>query len=155
MPAICQIQAHCYESQYLEQPAAFSSKISKTAETCWLAYIDDQPIAYLICLPVSTSTFPALNASDFELCDRPSLLYLHDLAVDPKYRTVGAGQQLIKQVVDYGKQEQYQQIGLIAVQDAASYWQKQGFNISCAKSFGLENKLISFGADAVFMRKQI
>lgn len=155
MVGICEIQASCYEAQYLEQSAAFFSKISKTSATCWVACLNKQVIAYLICLPVNTATFPVLNASDFELCQHPSLLYLHDLAVHPQYRALGAGLQLINHALNYAKQHQYQQLGLISVQDAESYWQKHGFKSSCATLHQLEDKLTSFGADAVFMLKPL
>ncbi len=153
--SIYHIQASCYESPYLEQVESFFSKIAKTANSCWIAHLNGQTVAYLICLPVNAHTFPALNATIFELCHSPTLLYLHDLAVHPDSRSFGAGQQLIKQAISYAKQQQLQNIGLIAVQGSTAYWQKQGFEISCATSHGIAQKLKSFGSDAVFMLHQL
>lgn len=161
--SICQIQASCYEAAYLEQAISFFSKIDQAAHSCWVArlngqvdgQVDRQIIAYLIALPVNAHTFPALNAPQFERCASPTFLYLHDLAVHPDHRNYGAGSQLIAQAMQYAKVQQIAGIALIAVQRSTDYWQKQGFEISCAITHGLESKLNSFGADAVFMLNQL
>lgn len=149
------IQASCYEIQYLEHANSFASKINKAAQSCWIAEMNGHVIAYLICLPVNAHTFPALNASKFEQCDTPTLLYLHDLAVHADYRDVGAGQQLIKHALDFAKQQHFDHIGLVAVQGSTKYWQKQGFEVRSAMLYGLNKKVASFGTDAVFMQQQL
>lgn len=149
------IQTSCYEARYLEHADSFASKINKTAQSCWIAEINGHAIAYLICLPVSAYNFPALNAAEFEQSDSPTLFYLHDLAVHTDYRDVGAGRQLIKQALDFAKQQHFDQIGLIAVQGSINYWQKQGFEVRCPTLLGLSKKLASFGTEAVFMQQQL
>ena len=149
------IQATCYQTQYLEHINSFASKINKTAQSCWIAEINGYAIAYLICLPVNAYTFPALNAAEFEQSDSPTLLYLHDLAVHADYREVGAGRQLIKHALDFAKQQHFNQIGLIAVQGSINYWQKQGFDVRCPTLLGLSEKVASFGTEAVFMQQQL
>ena len=149
------IQASCYETRYLEHADSFASKLNKTAQSCFIAELNEQAIAYLISLPVDTHTFPALNAAEFEYCDTPTLLYLHDLAVHANYRDVGAGHQLIKHVLAFTKQQHLDHIGLIAVQGSTHYWQKQGFKVCCPTPLGLSEKVASFGADAVFMQQQL
>ncbi len=149
------IQASCYQTQYLEHINSFASKINKTAQSCWIAEINGHAIAYLICLPVSAYNFPTLNATEFEPSDSPALFYLHDLAVHADYRDAGAGRQLIQHALDFAKQQHFDQIGLIAVQGSTNYWQKRGFEVRCPTPLGLSEKVASFGTEAVFMQQQL
>lgn len=153
LPLISSIQAACYAAEFIENDIAFASKLQQTAPTCWLACVDQQVVAYLICLPVSPANFPQLNATEFCLTPDATMLYLHDLAVHPDYRTSGAGRQLVQHAKVQARQMGFNTLSLIAVQDSSSYWQKHGFEVIDPASLNLQHKVASFGQDACLMQQ--
>lgn len=155
LAGILAIQAQCYQPDFLEDAAAFRSKINASASTCWLAIMDEQVVAYLVSVPVDQDTFPALNAARFELSKTPTMLYWHDMAVHPAYRRYGVAQQLANHALQQSRLMQFKQVGLIAVQSSSGYWLKHGFVTADATLYGLEQKVSSFGEDAVFMQQTL
>lgn len=153
LSSISVIQASCYSPEFLENEAAFASKLQQAAHTCWLACVDQQVVAYLISLPVSPDTFPQLNATEFYLAPDATMLYLHDLAIHPDYRASGAGRQLIQRVQIQARQLGFTTLSLIAVQDSSIYWQKHGFEIIDPAILNLQHKVASFGQSACLMQQ--
>ena len=117
--------------------------------------MDEQLVAYLVSVPVDQNTFPALNAAQFELSHAPIMLYWHDMAVHPAYRRYGVAQQLASHALQQSRLMQFKQVGLIAVQSSSGYWLKHGFATADATLYGLEQKVSSFGEDAVFMQQTL
>lgn len=152
LPCIATIQACCYEPEFVENDTAFSSKLQQATSTCWLACVNQQVVAYLISLPVSPATFPVLHATEFCLTPDANMLYLHDLAVHPEYRSSGAGRELIQHAKAQARQLGFKTLCLIAVQDSSSYWQKHGFETINPVVWNVRHKVASFGQDACLMQ---
>lgn len=152
---ILHIQASCYQPDFLEAAQAFASKLQASPHTCWLACIEQQVAAYLVSVPVDRYTFPALNSADFCLSPSPELLYWHDMAVHPDFRSGGIAARLAGYALQQAKLMGFKQVGLIAVQDSSRYWHKHGFNIADSHAYGLTAKVASFGSDAVFMQQML
>ncbi|MET0378541.1 MAG: GNAT family N-acetyltransferase [Spongiibacteraceae bacterium] len=155
LPAIAAVQHLCYDEHFLESHESFHSKLTATATTCWLALRNDKTLGYLITLPVSTATFPALDAPAFEICARPELLYIHDLAITPEGRAFGLGKQLLECAQQTAIARAIPRAGLIAVQASADYWTRHGFVPVDASARGLSEKVASFGDDACYMEKSL
>lgn len=155
LPAITSVQHLCYAEHFLESHESFHSKLSATATTCWLALRKEKMLGYLITLPVSATTFPALDAPTFEICAHPELLYIHDLAIAPDGRAFGLGKQLLARAQQTAITRTIPRAGLIAVQASKSYWTRQGFVPVDAGARGLSEKVASFGDDACYMEKHL
>lgn len=155
LPAITSVQHMCYADHFLESHESFHSKLTATAATCWLALRNTKTLGYLITLPVSTTTFPALDAPTFEICGEPDLLYIHDLAITPDGRAFGLGKQLLARAQQTAIARAIPRAGLIAVQASKSYWTRQGFAPVDAGARGLSEKVASFGNDASYMEKHL
>lgn len=151
---ICRIQAACYLPEFLEDQTAFAAKITVSAKTCWLACWNNEVIGYLISLPVSMHSFPQLNSQEITRVENATLLYWHDLAVHPDYRSTGAGKQLIQHALTLAKQ-QFEEILLIAVQQSHPFWEKFGFHIVHPIPDNLITKVKSFGTDAKLMQQYL
>jgi ribosomal protein S18 acetylase RimI-like enzyme len=86
---VLQIQKACYDAAFHEPRSAFLSKLVASPHTCWVARLSTQTDAYLVCLPIDQDNMPTLHASAWRPAVQPTLLYLHDLAIDPALRGPG------------------------------------------------------------------
>ena len=75
------------------------------------------------------------------------------MAVHPDFRSGGIAAQLARYALQQAQLLGFKQVGLIAVQDSSTYWQKHGFTIADTEAYGLTAKVASFGTDAVFMQQ--
>ncbi len=155
LPDVLHMQHLCYDASFHETPASFHAKIAVTPETCWLAIRRDDPLAYLITLPVSYADFPALNSPTFRRSATPDVLYIHDLAVTPDGRAIGLGKTLVKHAFKMAEALQITRIGLIAVQDSVAYWSRYDFANVSTPHPELLAKIRSFGDNACYMEKSI
>lgn len=156
VPAVLALQAQCYEPQFLESAQAFEAKLKavQAHDTCWIATAGDgEPLAYVVSLPASADSLPALDASSAELPDQPQLLYLHDLAVAPAGRSMGLARQLVALIEQRASQLGLRQLGLVAVQGSVPFWRRHGFEPLSQLPKALAQKLASFGAEACFMQR--
>ncbi len=154
--AVLRLQADCYGPDYLEPAEAFEAKLRATAplQTCWGAFSAGSALlAYAISLPVCADTMPALHAADYQCPPKPTLLYLHDVAVSPAGRGQGLAPALLAQVQQRAVLLGLERMGLIAVQDSASYWQRLGFAPLQAMPAWLRRKLHSFGEAARYLER--
>lgn len=153
LDAVAVLQQRCYGVLYLESPAAFAAKLEVTAglECCWMAREAGEPLAYAVSLPVCEATLPALDAPRCERPARPTLLYLHDMAVAPEARSLGLAGRLLAQLRQRAQALGLNRLGLVAVQGSVPYWQRQGFAELASLPGPLAAKLATFGPDARFM----
>lgn len=153
LDAVGALQQRCYGDLYLESRSAFAAKLEVTAglDCCWMAREAGEPRAYAVSLPVCEATLPALDAPRCERPARPTLLYLHDMAVAPEARSLGLGARLLAQLRQRAQALALPRMGLVAVQGSVPYWQRQGFAELTAVPAPLAAKLATFGRDARFM----
>lgn len=158
VPAVLALQAQCYEARFLESAQAFEAKLqaAKDHGTCWLASSEGgQPLAYLISLPASAHSLPALDAGSAEVPAQPQLLYLHDVAVAPAGRSLGLASKLIERVEQRAAALGLRELGLVAVQGSAPFWMRKGFAPLSQLPQAIALKLASFGPDACFMQRAL
>ena len=147
--ALARIQYECFGDEFLESEQSYRSKLESNPQTCFIAEHDDTVCSYIIGLAVDEHSFPILNAPSIITPDNPTILYLHDLSVLPRARGKGISEALIQRLL---KQSQdFEQTMLIAVQDSLSFWQRYDFSPVDPTPWGLEEKVLSFGDDAVLM----
>lgn len=151
LAAVLLIQQQCYSSDFQEPVEAFESKWTASPDTCWVAELGGEVCAYLVCLPIQGSQLPALHASDFRCAERADWLYVHDLAIGHTARGTGLASVLIQQAKVQRQGLGLQNMGLIAVQGSCMFWRKFGFEVDESERLVSADKLVTFGADAVFM----
>ncbi|MBO9686253.1 MAG: GNAT family N-acetyltransferase [Mitsuaria chitosanitabida] len=158
VPAVLALQAQCYGPDFLESAAAFEAKLSaaRHLHCSYLAVDGDQPLAYVVSLPVDDDQLPALDAPTVAPARAPRTLYLHDLAVSPAGRARQLGQKLVRQVVQRAQDMGLAQVALIAVQGSQGYWERHGFAVAeVAEGSAMAGKLASFGSGATLMRRAL
>lgn len=152
LDAVMDIQSACYTAFAPESRAAMAAKPRLAPGTCWVATAGarPRPLAYLLALPWRLGQAPALDAVLERLPQAPDCLYLHDLAVAPEARTLGLGAALVERFFATLRRGPWQHAALIAVQDAAPYWQRHGF-VRQTPDAALAAKLSTYGAGAQYM----
>lgn len=146
------IQDQCYLSLAPESLACYQAKLAASANTCFVAEIEQNIAAYMIALPWNSAEPPAFNALSCPLPARPDCLYLHDLAVSPEARKAKVGQALVERFFILANTLQLNKMCLIAVDGAHTYWQRFDF-VAQTNNSVITAKLAGYGEQAQFMQK--
>ena len=120
---------------------------------CYLLEIAERPVGYVLSHPWRSGSLPALNQLLGSLPANPDTYYLHDLALMPVARRIGAASQIVRALVKHAKASDFETMTLVAVNRSQGFWEKHGFEVSEAP--GLAQKLKSYEADAKLMVKPL
>lgn len=152
LEAVLAIQQQAYPLAFHEARAAFEAKLARPHAALWLAYVNEAPCAYLLGFGCSWCELPQLGSDTYIAAGAAAQFwYWHDLAVSPAAQGLGLSKKLLQQGQTHAEQvasEAY----LIAVDGAASFWQRAGFEFTTAPADAV-TKLNSYGDDAVLMRR--
>lgn len=155
LTAVMHIQQACYEPAFHEPLAAFSAKLQASTDTCWVACQGTRAQAYLVSLPLRGASAPALHATFCPPGEQANWLYVHDLAIGPQVRGTGLAHRLINTAVAHAAAQGLPEIGLIAVQGSQAFWARHGFTPCLSSANMPAEKLATFGADAIYMTRQL
>ena len=145
LDAILTIQALCYTELEPESAQSMGAKLAAAPDSCFVAEHQGRVVAYLLSLPWLLHQLPTLNSSECTLPQQPDCFYLHDLAVAPAGRKLGAGRALIQAFFTALTRAKLDVACLVAVQDSGAYWQRWGFVVQQPDA-ELQQKLNSYGA---------
>lgn len=152
--AILTIQQECYPVDLIETAESFAAKIVNSKGYCFIAKDKQQTLGYLITLPwVLGKPFP-IDSSRVNSPSKINCLYIHDLAVGIKARSMGAGRRLLEHVFKLSSKNQFNSVALVAIEGADSYWQRLGFT-PVIRTPELDKALSQYGSDAVYMVKTL
>lgn len=136
-----------------EDRACFENRLALYPTGCFALQAADAVEGYLIAYPWRYGSAPALNS----LIERPpadaDLIYLHDLALSPAVRGRGAAGPVLDQLVDRTRAAGLDRVALVAVNQAAPFWERHGFVDELAP--GMAEKLASYGPDARYMIRRL
>lgn len=139
---------------HFEDRACFSERLALYPRGCRvLADGADRVLGYGIAYPWVAGSMPPLNARIGALPDAAGLIYLHDLALSRDARGSGAAGGFVAWLVDHAMGAGWPRIALVAVNDAAPFWTRQGF--AAIDSPDLRAKLASYGDGARYMVREL
>lgn len=123
---IVKIQQESYTEIAPEDVKVLKSKWYSSPQTC-AVYSDSQGkvLAYLLAHPWASDVPPKLNEQI--LVTDSTTLFIHDLALAPEGRGKNIGKELVQNLIDNAKTQNYVKIFLVAVQNSAGFWAKFGF----------------------------
>lgn len=153
LAATVEVQAAVYPAFLLEAEPAFLSRLKLAASYCLAAHHDGALVGYLLAHGWTRQSPPNIGTL---LADGvPSeVLYIHDLAVSPAARGLRAGQKLLSHAFARAAQDGLSTAELIAVEGAADYWARLGFDAPIMPPEFLD-KLATYGSSARWMTRQI
>lgn len=150
-PAVLQVQQHCYPPSLIESRDALASRHRLSPDTCWVAERPGQVLGYVFAHPWAGGRPPSLNRPLERLPETVDTLFIHDLALHPDARGHGLGPRLVQTVLGQGRRRGLRQARLVAVQGAARYWKRFGYQ-PCARD---DYTRQAYGEGAVGMQRAL
>ncbi|HQZ12307.1 MAG TPA: GNAT family N-acetyltransferase [Devosia sp.] len=133
---------------FYEAPEILAERQSLYRNGCYLLEIGEKPAGYVLSHPWR-DTPPALNTPLGELPADASTYYLHDLALLPVARRVGAAGRIVEALIKHATAQGFASMTLIAVNGSQSFWERHGFAVADRPELGA--KLESYEPSAKLM----
>ncbi|MDP2116013.1 MAG: GNAT family N-acetyltransferase [Brevundimonas sp.] len=135
---------------HFEGRDCFENRLALYPSGCFvLAEDEGPPRGYLVAYPWTKHSAPALNTLIGGIPADASVLYLHDLALDPSVRGGGWSRPVVERLAGDARAAGWPALALVAVNEAASFWERHGFAVVDAP--GMTEKLAGYGPDARYM----
>lgn len=134
---------------FYEAPEVLAERHELYRNGCYLLEIGVKPAGYVLSHPWREGQPPALNAKLGKLPADPTTYYLHDLALLPVARRIGAASHIVEALVKHAEVGGFATMSLVAVNGSQGFWERHGFAV--AEVPGLADKLQSYAADARLM----
>lgn len=124
---ILRLQALAYGEYFNEPAEALMAKMMLANESTFVALKDDVVCAYAIAFPWVGGEPVMLHSIDISLSGDADVMYIHDVAVDPQLHKMGIAQSLVDAIVNRSTELGIHSFELVAVQDSAEFWKRNGF----------------------------
>jgi GNAT superfamily N-acetyltransferase len=135
--------------QLHERAEVLAERVALYPPGAHLLEIGERPVGYVLSHPWTTDTVPALDTLLGTLPEKPDTYYLHDLALLPVARRIGAGSLMVEALARHAAAREHGKMSLIAVGGSASFWERHGFRPRDLPA--LAGKLRSYSAEARYM----
>lgn len=112
---------------FFEAEAVLTEKFELYRNGCYLLEVSEKPAGYVLSHPWKRGTLPALDTLLGEIPADADSYYIHDLALLPVTRGVGAAGQIVGGLTKHAKAMGYPTMSLVAVNGSVAFWEKQGF----------------------------
>jgi N-acetylglutamate synthase-like GNAT family acetyltransferase len=103
--------------------------------------------------PWRAGSLPALNARLGEIPADADTYYIHDLALLPVTRRIGAARHIVEALSKHAAAQGFATMHLVAVNGSQGFWEKHGFAVEDVPA--LSEKLASYEHVARYMRKAV
>lgn len=112
---------------FFEADEVLAEKHTLYRNGCYILEVAEKPAGYVLSHPWTSGSLPALNALMGALPDQPDTYYIHDLALLPVTRGVGAAGQIVAALTKHAEAMGFPTMSLVAVNGSVPFWEKQGF----------------------------
>lgn len=149
LDAVTEIAALSFPDHF-EGRDCFENRLALNPGGCFvLAGEDGAAKGYLVAYPWRAGSAPALNTLIEAIPADADVLYLHDLALHPDARGGGWTGPIIERLAGLAKADGWPALALVAVNDAAPFWERRGFRVVEAPGMG------GYGPDARYMTRTL
>jgi len=159
LPAVLGIQAQCYRGTLHESGAALASRLALSPATCWVAAPAGRPealAAYLFTHMWPQDSLPPFDGLLARHWDGGELTwFVHDMAVAPAGQGQGLALRLWQAARAAALDAGLRSSRLVAVQSAAGWWGRLGYQQIAPAGAALSAKLAAYGDDAVLMEREV
>ncbi len=136
-----------------EAPEVLAERQRLYPHGCYLLEIGERPAGYVLSHPWRAGTLPPLNTRLGVLPPAPDTYYLHDVALLPVARRVGAASRIVNALTKHARAGDYATMSLVAVNGSLGFWERHGFVVEDAPQLG--DKLLSYESEARLMVKRL
>ena len=137
---------------FYEAPEILAERHRLYRNGCYLLEVGERPAGYVLSHPWR-DTPPSLNTPLGELPGDATTYYLHDHALMPVARRIGAASKIVEALTKHAMARGFPTMTLVAVNGSRGFWEKHGF--AAKDDLRLAEKLASYAADAVLMVKPL
>jgi ribosomal protein S18 acetylase RimI-like enzyme len=138
---------------FYEAPEVLAERQQLYRNGCYLLELGDRPAGYVLSHPWRYGTLPPLNAPLGHLPAPADTYYIHDLALLPVTRRVGAASSIVAALTKHAEAEGYPTMSLVAVNGSMPFWERHGFAVADLPE--LYAKLLTYDAAARYMVKRL
>ncbi|WP_241990212.1 MULTISPECIES: GNAT family N-acetyltransferase [unclassified Streptomyces] len=124
--AIAALESDAYGPLGLAEGREALRSKAVSPETCFVLRSGPKVAGYLLSLPYPPRRAPALGSTAPARFHSRNL-HLHDMVVAPEYRGRGLGRRLVTHLERTAAARGYEEVSLIAVAGAGSYWSACGY----------------------------
>lgn len=126
MPAVAAI-SDAVHGDYTECAPVYAERLDLYPAGCWLLEKGGDALGYCISHPWHGDRPPVLGALIASVPLDADRYYLHDLALLPQARGIGAAGKAVQLVLRQAQDAGFDKVTLTAVNGADTFWRKQGF----------------------------
>lgn len=153
IPAVAAI-SDVVHGRFTERPEVFAERLSLYPAGCFMLDHDGAAEGYLISHPWHRRSPVPLDQLIGSIPEEADSYYLHDLALLPDTRGLGAGRRGVELVLAHaGDARCCGEVSLVAVNGADAFWSAQGF--SRIDDEAIARKLESYGEGTFFMERSV
>lgn len=134
---------------FFEAEAVLAEKQALYPNGCYLFEVSERPAGYVLSHPWTLGSLPALDTALGALPAQPDTYYLHDLALLPMARGIGAAGQIVSALSKHAQAMGLPSMSLVAVNQSQAFWASQGFVVEDRPA--LADTLATYEAEARYM----
>lgn len=138
---------------FFEAPEVLAERHQLYRNGTFVLEVGERISGYVLSHPWRLYAPPPLNELLGALPDDADTYYIHDIALLPLARKVGAASQIVEGLIKHAKATGFATMSLVAVHNSAPFWSRFGFTV--AERDDLRDKLACYGADAQYMVRQL
>lgn len=138
---------------FFERPQVFAERLALYRHGAHLLEVAEKPAGYVFSHPFSLGALPKLDTLLGELPSEPDTYYIHDLALLPVVRRIGAAANIVSILEKHARARGFATLSLVAVNDSAPFWARQGFAVRTDPR--LAETLLAYEEDARYMVKNL
>lgn len=138
---------------FFEAPEIFAERQTLYPSGTHVLELGEKLAGYVLSHPWRFGSLPALNSPLGEIPADADTYYLHDLALLPVARRVGAAGFIVDALIKHAIARQFPTMSLVAVNGSQGFWEKRGFEVRDIPE--LYGKLLSYEEAARFMVKTL
>lgn len=136
-----------------ERPEVLAEKLLLYPDGAWLCESGGTACGYLLSHPWPAQTVPPLDAPLGAIPPDVGTYYLHDLALLPAARGLGAAGAIVRTALAHAAAAGFRTASLVAVNDSRAFWELRGFAV--AEVPDLAAKLAAYEPDACYMTRNL
>lgn len=152
LPAVNEIAAQVHPG-FFEAPEVLAEKHHLYRNGTHILEVGTRVSGYVISHPWRRGSVPALNMLLGHLPEAADTYYIHDIALLPLARRIGAAADIVSALSKHAGAGGFKTMSLVAVNGSEGFWRRQGF--APVEMAELNDKLMSYAPDARYMVKPL
>lgn len=138
------VQRAAYGDIYIESKEIFNSKLIVSNETCLGGFSKNRLAGYCIGFNWQSGLPVPLHSDIREIPHVENAYYLHDIAIHPDFEGQGLARLFMETSIEIARKRGFKSVELTAVQTAATYWQRFGYQPMAAAEGGYGSEAMRY-----------